>query len=90
MSGSVGEKTTNKERLNDEVAAPVAVSQNWTWSSSKKKPWTLPFSVPAIVVPSDENERKSWDDPMNQLGFVLTKTYLKEFIMFEEGVANVV
>ena len=30
MSGSVGEVTTNKEPINDEVAAPVAVSQNWT------------------------------------------------------------
>ena len=91
MSGSVGEKTTNKEFLNNEVAAPVAVSQNWT--SSK---FFASFVVPAIVVPSNEKEREWRDDPINQLDFVL-KTYLKEFIMFEEGndlgvagVANVV
>ena len=48
--------------------------------------------VQAIVVPSDEKEREWWEDPMNQLEFLLTKTYLKEFIMFEEDnpVANVV
>ena len=80
MSGSVGEKTTNKELLNDEVAAPVAVSQNWT--SSK---FFASFVVPAIVVPSNEKERQWRDDPMNQLDFFLTKMYLTEFIVFEEG-----
>jgi hypothetical protein len=53
------------------------------------------FVDPVIVVPSDEKEREWWADPMNQLEFVLAKTYLKEFIMFEEaednwGVAGVV
>ena len=87
MFGSVGEKTTNNESLNDEVAAPVAVSQNWTLPS-----WWLFGSVvdPAIAVPSDEKERKWWYFPMNQLVFVSTKTYLKEFIMFEEVEDNVV
>jgi hypothetical protein len=54
MSGSVGEKTTNDERSNDEVAAPVAVSQNWTWPCPGL---FAAFVVPAIVLPSDENER---------------------------------
>ena len=31
------------------------------------------FFVPAIAVPSNEKERKWWDDPMNQLVVVLTK-----------------
>ena len=76
MSWSVGERTTNDERSNEKVEVPVAVSQNWT--SSKL------FAVPAIVLPSDEKEREWRDEPMNQLNFVSMKTYLKEFIMFEE------
>ena len=43
---------------------------------------------PVIVVPSDEKEREWWNDPMNQLDSVLTKTYLKEFIMFEKAGDN--
>jgi len=35
-----------------------------------------------MVVPSDEKERDELhDEPMNQLGVVSTKTYLKEFVM---------
>ena len=90
MSGSVGEKTTNDERSNEKVTAPVAVSQNWTLS------WEfglfVSFVVPAIVVPSDEKERERMDGPINQLEFVSTKMYLKEFIMLEEdnrGIVNV-
>jgi hypothetical protein len=93
MFGSVGEKTTNEEHVNDEVAAPVAVSQNWTWSLNLMKSYSSAFLVPAIAVPSDEKERKWWNDPMTQLAFVLTKTYLKEFVVLEEddrGVENVV
>ena len=53
-----------------------------------------PFVVPAIVIPSNEKQREWRDelDPINQLEFVSTKTYLKEFIMFKEdnqGVENV-
>ena len=43
---------------------------------------------PVIVVPSDEKEREWWNDPMTQLDSVSTKTYLKEFIMFEEAENN--
>jgi hypothetical protein len=43
---------------------------------------------PLIVAPSDEKEREWWDDPINQLSFVSTKTYLKEFIIFEEAEDN--
>ena len=84
MFGSVGEKTTNDEPSNEKVAAPVAVSQNWTWPSPVPHNLFVSFVVPAIVVPSDENEREKWDDPMAQLEFVSTKTYLKEFVMWEE------
>ena len=80
MSGSVGEKTTNDELSNEKVAAPVAVSQNWTEPHDN----VGSFVDPAIVVPSDENEREWWDDPIAQLEFVSTKTYLKVFIMLEE------
>ena len=79
MSGSVSEKTTNDKRSNEKVAAPVTVSQNWTSSELFAS-----FVVPAIVLPSDEKEREWRDDPMNQLDFFSMKTYLKEFIMFEE------
>ena len=77
MFGSVGEKTTNEEHVNDEVTAPVAVSQISTWSSWWKGShfFVSPFFVPAIAVPSDEKERKWWYDPMNQLDVVSTKTY---------------
>ena len=43
-------------------------------------------------MPSDKKERESMDDPIDELEFVLTKRYLKEFITFENdnrGVANV-
>ena len=77
MSGSIGENTTNDEHSNENVAAPVAVSQNWTSSE-----FFASFVVPVKVLPSDEKEREWTDEPMNQLDFVSMKTYLKEFIMF--------
>ncbi|KAF8815416.1 hypothetical protein BYT27DRAFT_7194418 [Phlegmacium glaucopus] len=78
MFGSVGEKTTDDQALNDEVTAPVAVSQK------SNLPLLQPV-VPAIAVPSDEKGREAWHDPMNQLlGFVSTKTYLEEFAMIQE------
>ena len=61
---------------------PEAVSQNWT--SSRDFQLFTSFVVPAIVVPSDEKEREWMDDPINQLEFVSTTTYLKEFIMFKK------
>ena len=54
-AGSVGEKTTNDESSNDQVAAPVAVSQSWTFLDF---PVQSIIIVPAKIVPSDEKEKE--------------------------------
>ena len=86
-SGSFGEKEINEQSASVEVAAPVPASQHWTLPFNAK-PVLFMATAPARVVPSDEKERESWHEPLDQLRFVSTNVYLKTMLKEQGGLKD--